>query len=101
MSEANLYEALKALVEATEAADKPGDYGVSSEDGTMLKAREALKEYELEYSCARGFGYFRVKPSEEVAIRGKCIGNDATCPCQDGDMCHYRGPNPWPIPKTV
>jgi len=28
----------------------------------------------------------------------KCIGNDPLCPCQDGDMCHYEGPDPWPIP---
>lgn len=24
-----------------------------------------------------------------------CIGNDPLCPCQDGDLCHYRGPNAW------
>ncbi len=28
-----------------------------------------------------------------------CPGGDTTCPCQDGDMCHYEGPNAWPIPK--
>lgn len=38
--------------------------------------------------------------SREVARKGTgtrkpCIGNDPTCPCQDGDMCHYRGPNAW------
>jgi len=27
-----------------------------------------------------------------------CIGGDPTCPCQDGDACHYRGPNAWPAP---
>jgi hypothetical protein len=30
-----------------------------------------------------------------------CIGNDPSCPCQDGDMCHYRGPNAWPIPNVI
>lgn len=25
-----------------------------------------------------------------------CIGNDPSCPCQDGDACHYREPNAWP-----
>jgi hypothetical protein len=25
-----------------------------------------------------------------------CVGNDPACPCQDGDACHYRGPNAWP-----
>lgn len=23
--------------------------------------------------------------------RPACIGNDPFCPCQDGDLCHYRG----------
>ena len=27
----------------------------------------------------------------------KCIGLDPLCPCQDGDMCHYEGPNPFPV----
>ncbi len=31
----------------------------------------------------------------------KCIGNDPLCPCQDGDMCHYEGPDAWPIPDPV
>lgn len=26
-----------------------------------------------------------------------CIGNDPTCPCQDGDICHYEGPDAWPV----
>jgi hypothetical protein len=30
--------------------------------------------------------------------RGACLGNDPLCPCQDGDICHYRGPNAWPVP---
>jgi hypothetical protein len=33
-----------------------------------------------------------------------CIGNDPTCPCQDGDACHYRdaadGTKGWPVPQT-
>ena len=32
-------------------------------------------------------------------MSGPCIGNDPLCPCQDGDMCHYRGPDAWPIPE--
>ena len=24
----------------------------------------------------------------------QCRGNDNTCPCQDGLMCHYEGENP-------
>jgi hypothetical protein len=27
-----------------------------------------------------------------------CKYGDPTCPCQDGDMCHYEGPNAWPPP---
>jgi hypothetical protein len=27
-----------------------------------------------------------------------CIGNDPLCPCQDGDMCHYKGPGAWKLP---
>jgi hypothetical protein len=30
-------------------------------------------------------------------MNGPCIGGDPLCPCQDGDMCHYQGPNAWPI----
>lgn len=27
-----------------------------------------------------------------------CEYGDPTCPCQDGDQCHYTGPDPWPPP---
>jgi hypothetical protein len=27
-----------------------------------------------------------------------CRGNDPTCPCHDGDACHYRGENPMKTP---
>jgi len=35
-----------------------------------------------------------------------CIGADPTCPCQDGDPCHYRddpvsGTKAWPIPAST
>lgn len=26
-----------------------------------------------------------------------CIGNDPNCPCQDGDLCHYKGKDAWPV----
>ncbi len=26
-----------------------------------------------------------------------CLGGDPLCPCQDGDCCHYRGNDPWPV----
>jgi hypothetical protein len=28
----------------------------------------------------------------------KCKYGDPTCPCQDGDLCHYEGKNAWPAP---
>ena len=39
----------------------------------------------------------------EEAARAKpepCIGHDPACPCQDGDLCHYRGPDSWPMPDV-
>lgn len=34
-----------------------------------------------------------------------CIGKDPSCPCQDGDICHYRdsadGTKGWPIPAPA
>lgn len=27
-----------------------------------------------------------------------CKYGDPLCPCQDGDMCHYEGPKPLPVP---
>lgn len=34
-----------------------------------------------------GDGTPRLHPQE--GQRKPCIGNDPTCPCQDGDLCHY------------
>jgi hypothetical protein len=28
-------------------------------------------------------------------------GNDSTCPCQDGDACHYTEENPMPVPPAA
>ena len=28
-----------------------------------------------------------------------CKYLDPTCPCQDGDTCHYEGDNPWSVPS--
>ena len=30
-----------------------------------------------------------------------CKYGDPTCPCQDGDMCHYEGPNPMTPPREA
>ena len=32
-------------------------------------------------------------PSEH-ALDKKCPHGDSTCPCQDGDLCHYEGEDP-------
>jgi len=32
-------------------------------------------------------------------LRKPCKYGDPLCPCQDGDMCHYDGPNPWRPPS--
>jgi hypothetical protein len=45
----------------------------------------------------------RLREALEYVTRRKsesspCIGNDPLCPCQDGDQCHYQGPDAWPIP---
>jgi hypothetical protein len=32
----------------------------------------------------------------------RCIGGDASCPCNDGDACHYKDTprtKAWPIPE--
>lgn len=29
-----------------------------------------------------------------------CKYGDPTCPCQDGDSCHYEGENPWTPPAA-
>ncbi len=28
-----------------------------------------------------------------------CPYHDPYCPCQDGDSCHYRGPDAWQPPR--
>lgn len=30
-----------------------------------------------------------------------CPGGDEICPCQDGDVCHYEGPDAWSIPVDL
>lgn len=33
-------------------------------------------------------------------VMDACPHGDATCPCQDGDSCHYDPPNPFLCPRT-
>jgi hypothetical protein len=37
--------------------------------------------------------------ARRYGLHEPCIGNDPTCPCQDGDCCHYGGPDAWPVPS--
>lgn len=36
-----------------------------------------------------------------IAAGEVCSHGDPLCPCPDGDMCHYEGPNPWPSPLPL
>ena len=29
-----------------------------------------------------------------------CEHGDKYCPCPDGLICHYEGPDPWPCPTS-
>lgn len=48
--------------------------------------------------CKAGLGQGDAQAKSEA-----CIGGNPTCPCQDGDACHYRdaadGTKAWPIPE--
>ena len=40
-----------------------------------------------------------VLPVSAIKIeRARCAHGDPTCPCADGDACHYEGPDAWPAP---
>jgi hypothetical protein len=46
---------------------------------------------------ARAQGYAPAQPGQTFVtgdcarpVYTPCIGQDDTCPCQDGDACHYR-----------
>ena len=36
-----------------------------------------------------------------AAVGAECFGGDPACPCQDGDLCHYRGDNASPPIHTT
>lgn len=39
--------------------------------------------------------------AEQQNLRSRtCKYGDPLCPCQDGDMCHYEGPNPMRPPRS-
>ena len=37
----------------------------------------------------------------ELRQHSGCKYGDPFCPCQDGDMCHYEGPNPMTPPNAT
>lgn len=59
---------------------EPGDYGDYSASGC-----QALQNKDT-----------------PLLVTATCPGNDPSCPCQDGDACHYKavgGTPAWPVPK--
>lgn len=40
-----------------------------------------------------------IQPAAKTGRIGlvSCVGNDPLCPCRDGDLCHYRGKDAWPV----
>lgn len=70
-----------------------------TEDGAKqaLKPRERLDSEDF---TPRNQGRLknRLDDGPKLPTKSQCIGQDPSCPCQDGDSCHYQGKNPWPIP---
>lgn len=61
--------------------------GVGNEDPSCEDAAKACDE------C--------VAYARSLGVRRNCPGKDQTCPCQDGDACHYEGPDAWPLPNLT
>jgi hypothetical protein len=60
------------------------DRAIEREDGrSMALAALQMRIAELE-RCA-------------LSLDAPCIGNDPSCPCNDGDACNYKGENPFPV----
>lgn len=77
---------------------------LESENGTSLRAAGFVFRRMTEggdWNRASRGGRRIDQPMCKKQIWGKrlvaCVGRDPLCPCQDGDMCHYKGPNPWPV----
>lgn len=49
----------------------------------------------------RGFHTAEVRGSIPLPPTIPCKYGDPLCPCQDGDMCHYEGPNPMAAPQPL
>jgi hypothetical protein len=65
-------------------------------------ARPVQESHEVVATSLPGGPYDR-STGDDLGQNGppECIGHNRTCPCQDGDLCHYQGPDPWPIPRTI
>ena len=37
--------------------------------------------------------------TETPTTRMACPFGDLSCPCPDGLICHYEGPDAWPVPR--
>lgn len=88
-SEAQIARLRKALEEIREASRSVPDQFGSDRTGDCSLA-----------SCRCSNHVARAALDDTPQSPKPCIGKDPTCPCQDGDMCHYEGPDAWPIPDT-
>ena len=61
--------------------------------GEWLRSGERIQERDAATACDEVVAYAR-----SLGVRRNCPGNDASCPCHDGDCCHYEGADAWPIP---
>jgi len=77
------------LIEPVESGQDLGD-----------KMTEEYLEAETQHMADRKTVESRRGTSEDAKFTENvnCRGKDPLCPCQDGDMCHYEGPDAWPLP---
>lgn len=48
-----------------------------------------------------GYAHKKCLPAKQpLKVKRPCKYGDTCCPCQDGDICHYEGDNPFPAPPS-
>lgn len=70
-------------------------------DVAMSPVNKDDPDYDLGYNDALRVVRRALNPYRANSIGGDpapCIGNDLSCPCQDGLLCHYKGDDAWPLP---
>lgn len=82
---ARLLEALDVTEDDLEALDRLDNYGVARREF------EAERAYFADVYLPAMVERVRARVMAEVmGTLKRCAGNDPACPCQDGDVCHYR-----------